>query len=80
MDLSRSLVRVLGIFLLLSLGLICYNSLYVYICYRQDKVSVIVPVYNAEKYLSQCLNSLKKQTLREIEFIVIDDGSNDKSY
>lgn len=44
------------------------------------KVSVIVPVYNSEQYLSDCLNSLKKQTLREIEFIVINDGSSDKSF
>lgn len=44
------------------------------------RVSVIVPVYNTEKYLSQCLESLKKQTLHEIEFIVIDDGSADNSY
>ena len=44
------------------------------------KVSVVVPVYNTEKYLSQCLDSLKKQTLHEIEFIVIDDGSTDNSY
>jgi glycosyltransferase involved in cell wall biosynthesis len=43
-------------------------------------VSVIVPVYNSEKYLETCLNSLEKQTLDSIEFIVIDDGSTDKSY
>lgn len=43
------------------------------------KVSVIVPVYNSEKYLKKCLNSLVKQTLDEIEIIVINDGSTDKS-
>lgn len=42
-------------------------------------VSVIVPVYNVESYLDRCLNSLVKQTLREIEIIVIDDGSCDGS-
>ena len=43
------------------------------------KVSVIVPVYNTEKYLTKCLNSLVKQTLQEIEILVIDDGSTDGS-
>ena len=42
-------------------------------------VSVIMPVYNAEKYLYQCLNSLKEQTLKNIEIICVDDGSTDKS-
>ena len=43
------------------------------------KVSVVVPVYNAEKYLEQCLDSLRKQTLKEIEIICVNDGSTDKS-
>ena len=43
------------------------------------KVSVIVPVYNVEAYLRQCLESLINQTLQEIEFICINDGSNDSS-
>lgn len=43
------------------------------------KVSVIVPVYNVEKYLRKCLNSLVKQTLRDIEIIVVNDGSTDSS-
>ena len=43
------------------------------------KVSVIVPVYNMEKYLETCLSSLVKQTLKDIEIIVINDGSTDKS-
>lgn len=42
-------------------------------------VSVIVPIYNAEKYLERCLGSLVRQTLDEIEIIAIDDGSTDKS-
>ena len=43
------------------------------------KVSVIVPVYNAEKTLFSALTSLRQQSLREMEFILIDDGSRDKS-
>lgn len=46
---------------------------------RDIKVSVTVPVYNTAKYLRQCLNSLKAQTLSDIEFIIVDDGSKDKS-
>ncbi|MBE5863052.1 MAG: glycosyltransferase family 2 protein [Lachnospiraceae bacterium] len=43
------------------------------------KVSVIIPVYNTEKYLRECLNSVVDQTLRDIEIICIDDGSTDES-
>ena len=43
------------------------------------KVSVIVPVYNVEPYLKECLNSIIKQTLKEIEIICVDDGSTDNS-
>ena len=43
------------------------------------KVSVIVPAYNAEKYLQRCLDSLAAQTLKEIEVIVINDGSKDST-
>lgn len=43
------------------------------------KVSIIIPVYNTEKYLSRCLNSLVKQTLHDIEIICINDGSEDNS-
>lgn len=44
------------------------------------KVSVIIPVYNAEKYLEKCLDSVINQTLKEIEIICIDDCSTDNSY
>ena len=44
------------------------------------KVSVIVPVYNSEKYLRDCLDSLVNQTLKEIEIIIVDDASTDKSF
>lgn len=43
----------------------------------KPKVSVIVPVYNTEKYLERCLDSIRKQTLKELEIIIIDDGSKD---
>lgn len=43
------------------------------------KVSVIVPVYNVEPYLTKCLDSLVHQTLKEIEIIVVNDGSTDHS-
>lgn len=46
---------------------------------NEIKVSVIVPVYNAEKYLSRTIEYLKKQTLKEIEIILVDDGSTDSS-
>lgn len=43
------------------------------------KVSVIIPVYNAEKYLEKCLESLCRQTLEQMEVICVDDGSTDSS-
>lgn len=43
------------------------------------KVSVIVPVYNVEKYIDRCLDSLVNQTLEDIEIIVVNDGSKDSS-
>ena len=45
----------------------------------KTKVSVIVPVYNVQDYVLRCLESLKNQKYEEIEIIIVDDGSTDKS-
>lgn len=41
------------------------------------KISIIIPCYNVEKYIQRCINSLKKQSCKELEFIFINDGSTD---
>ena len=43
------------------------------------QISVVVPVYNAEPFLHECMDSLLKQTFRDTEFIFVDDGSTDRS-
>lgn len=44
-----------------------------------EAISIIVPVYNVEKYLNECLNSIIKQTYKNLEIMLIDDGSSDRS-
>ena len=46
---------------------------------NECKLSIIVPVYGVEKYIDKCLNSLVKQSLKEIEIIVVNDGTKDNS-
>ncbi|MGI6094991.1 MAG: glycosyltransferase family 2 protein [Lachnospiraceae bacterium] len=46
---------------------------------RQDVISVIVPVYNVEKYLRRCVDSILNQTYSNLEILLIDDGSTDAS-
>lgn len=47
--------------------------------YKRPKISIIVPVYNVEPYLETCLRSVAGQTLKEMEVIVVNDGSTDNS-
>ena len=44
-----------------------------------DKISVIVPVYNAEKFIDKCIESVIGQTYKDIELILVNDGSKDNS-
>src|SRR5690625_3677419 len=47
---------------------------------KKPLVTIIIPVYNVEKYIAECLNSVIRQTYSNIEVIIINDGSNDNSY
>ena len=46
---------------------------------KETKVSIILPIYNSEKYIKETIESLINQTLKEIEIICINDGSKDSS-
>jgi len=46
---------------------------------KKDLVTIIMPVYNGEKYLEEAIDSLLKQTLKDIQIIIVDDGSKDKT-
>lgn len=45
---------------------------------NKPKVSIIVPCYGVEKYLDRCMESIVNQTLKDIEIILVDDGSPDR--
>lgn len=47
---------------------------------KNEKVSIIVPIYNAEKYLEECIDSIRNQTYSNIQIILINDGSTDNSW
>lgn len=44
------------------------------------KISIVVPVYNCEKYISNCINSILEQSFKDFELILVDDGSSDRSF
>lgn len=46
---------------------------------RNNFISVIVPIYNVEKYLKKCIESIINQTYKDLEIILVDDGSTDDS-
>lgn len=46
---------------------------------ENEKISIIVPVYNIEEYIERCVNSIINQTYKNLEIILVDDGSNDNS-
>lgn len=46
---------------------------------KNQKISIIVPIYNKEKYLERCLNSIVGQTYQDLEIVLVDDGSSDRS-
>lgn len=70
----KSVICFLGLFILILVACI-----FKYFIKHSPKVSVIIPVYNTEKYLDECLRSIENQTLKEIEIICVNDGSKDNS-
>lgn len=50
------------------------------IVYMNNKLTVIIPLYNEEKYIKQCIESIANQSYKDIDILIIDDGSTDNSY
>ena len=46
---------------------------------KEPKISILVPVYNVEKYVEKCIKSLANQTMQDFEIIIVNDGSKDNS-
>lgn len=46
---------------------------------KNPKVSIIIPAYNIEPYLERCLESVRHQTYKEFQIIIVDDGSTDQT-
>ena len=44
-----------------------------------SKISIIVPIFNCEKYIEKCINSILSQSFKDLELILVDDGSTDNS-
>ncbi|MBR0423231.1 MAG: glycosyltransferase [Clostridia bacterium] len=69
-----------GLFIGIFFGLVLSIILFLIFSAKEIiKVSVIIPVYNTEKYLDECLNNMDSQTLKEMEIICVNDGSTDNS-
>ncbi len=80
---NRILLAILFLLIILSTGfVILRKKTHVFdklLGPENVKVSVIIPVYNTEKYLDECLNSVQNQTLKDIEIVCVNDGSTDGS-
>jgi len=75
-----SIIKLIFIFLSIFINFFSdYLSEIIIYILNEKKISVIIPIYNTEKYLVECLNSVINQTLKNIEIICIDDGSTDNS-
>ena len=74
----KFIIILLFVFLFISLKYKNYHS-YSFIFKHQPKISIFIPIYNSEKYINKCIQSLQNQTLKDIEIIAVNDYSNDSS-